>query len=311
MSESGEAPRRSGEPIRLSDVLRPEHVVVPLEETTFRGAVQALVRRLVATGAVIQPEKLDRLTSEERIRDVVHVGDRVLLPHLRTDAVERLVVALGVSPEPLHTLPELPEAREQIVVLVLAPASAANHYLQMIAGLARALRNDDVVARLVAARSPTDVFAIPEIGGLVVQPRLTVRDLMTQRVFRVHPDTPVSELIELMNRHDLKAVPVVGEKREVLGVVTDRDLLRFLTPQISQAGGAERVEAKAQTRTLSEIPVREIMSRSVMCVSEDQGLAEIVSIMVNKDVERVPVVSEGSLTGFLTRGDILRKLFGR
>jgi CBS domain-containing protein len=51
------------------------------------------------------------------------------------------------------------------------------------------------------------------------------------------------------------------------------------------------------------------MSRSVMCISEDQGLAEVATIMVNKDVERLPVVSEGRLTGFLTRGDIIRKLF--
>ena len=49
---------------------------------------------------------------------------------------------------------------------------------------------------------------------------------------RVFPDTPVSELLELLARHELKAVPVVGEKREVLGMVSDRDLLRFLLPQV-------------------------------------------------------------------------------
>jgi CBS domain-containing protein len=48
-----------------------------------------------------------------------------------------------------------------------------------------------------------------------------------------------------------------------------------------------------------------------MCISEEQGLAELAAIMVNKDVERLPVVSDGQLTGFLTRGDIFRKLFGR
>jgi CBS domain-containing protein len=51
------------------------------------------------------------------------------------------------------------------------------------------------------------------------------------------------------------------------------------------------------------------MSRSVICVSEDQALAEVTAIMVSKDLERLPVTSEGKLTGFLTRGDILRKLF--
>ena len=297
--------------MRLTDVLRPEHVIAPLSADTFRGAVLELVQRLVDTGALEHPDRLDRLTAEDRVRDVVHIGDRVLLPHLRTDAVDDLVVALGVSATPLRAAPGVPEASEQVVVLVLAPPAAANRYLQMVAALARALRADEVIDTLVQARSPEQVLAIPEIHDLAVQPRLTVRDVMTQRVYRVFPDTPVSELLDLMSRHDLKAVPVVGEKREVLGVVTDRDLLRFLLPEITRLGTGERSDARPQERSIRDTPVREIMSRSVMCVSEDQGIAELVSIMVNKDVERLPVVGEGRLTGFMTRGDILRKLFGR
>jgi CBS domain-containing protein len=270
----------------------------------------ALVQRLVDTGAVLYPERLERLTSEDRVRDVVHVGDRVLLPHLRTDAVERLVVALGVAPTVFRAAPGIPDASEQVIVLVLAPAGAANRYLQVVAALARALRQDSVVDRLVQAHSPEEVLEIPEIRDLVVPPRLTVRDIMTQRVHRVLPETPVSELIELMGLYDLKAVPVVGEKREVLGIVTDRDVLRFLLPQLGQGAVGDRTAPPPQERSVRDTPVREIMSRSVMCISEDQGLAELASIMVNKDVERLPVVSEGQLTGFLTRGDILRKIFG-
>lgn len=297
--------------MRLSEILRPEHVIAPLQADTFRTAVQELVQRLVETGALLHPERVEKLTSEERVRDVVHVGDRILLPHLRTDAVGGLAVAIGVSAVPLRTPGSTNEPTEQIVVLVLAPPSAANLYLQMVAGLARALRSDGVVERILAAGSPEEIVAIPEIRNLSVQPRLAVRDIMTQRVHRVFPDTPVSELLELLARHDLKAVPVVGEKREVLGIVTDRDLLRFLLPQVVSAGTGEPQELKTQERSLQDIPVREIMTRSVMCISEDQSLAELASIMVNKDVERLPVVSEGKLTGFLTRSDILRKLFGK
>ena len=52
------------------------------------------------------------------------------------------------------------------------------------------------------------------------------------------------------------------------------------------------------------------MTRQVLCVSPDQPLAEVASLMMNKDVERVPVVRDGRLVGFLTRGDIVRKLIG-
>lgn len=297
--------------IRLSDVLRPEHVLAPLEVGSYREAVLALVGRLTETGALQHPERLDRLTAAEPVRDVVHVGDRVLLPHLRTDAVAALVVAIGVAPAPFAAGPGVTRATEQVVVLVLAPPSAANQYLQIVAALARVLRQDTAVDRLVAARSSAQVLTIPEIRDLSVQPRLSVRDLMTQRVFRISPDAPVSELLDLMSRFDLKAVPVVGEKREVLGIVTERDVLRFLLPSIVQLGSAERPDSAGAARRPGETPVREIMSRSVLCISEDQGVAELASIMVNKDVERLPVVSDGQLTGFLTRGDLLRKLFGR
>jgi CBS domain-containing protein len=297
--------------MRLSDILRPEHVIVPLQADSFRAAVRELVQRLVDTGALLHPERVEKLTTEDRVRDVVHVGDRILLPHLRTDAVDELVVAMGVSPLPLRTAGSTGDATERIVVLVLAPPAAANHYLQMVAALARALRSEGVVERMVAAATPGDILEIPEIRNLTVQPRLAVRDIMTQRVHRVFPDTPVSELLEMIVRHELKAVPVVGEKREVLGIVTDRDLLRFLLPQVVQVGTGEAQELGPGERTLHDTPVREIMSRSVMCISEEQSLAELASIMVNKDVERLPVVSEGKLTGFLTRSDILRKLFGK
>ena len=52
------------------------------------------------------------------------------------------------------------------------------------------------------------------------------------------------------------------------------------------------------------------MTRSVLCVSEDQALSEAANMMVNRDVEQLPVVREGELVGFVTRESILRALHG-
>ena len=56
--------------------------------------------------------------------------------------------------------------------------------------------------------------------------------------------------------------------------------------------------------------VRDVMTRQVLCVSPDQPVVEVASLMTNKDVDRVPVVRDGQLVGLLTRGDIVRKLIG-
>jgi CBS domain-containing protein len=103
---------------------------------------------------------------------------------------------------------------------------------------------------------------------------------------------------------------VVGEKREVLGMVTERDLLKHLQPRIARFGGTQAATEEGQDPPPRGSLVRDIMSRSVLCVSEDQSISDAVATMLNKDVERFPVVTEGKLTGFLTRGDILRKMFG-
>jgi CBS domain-containing protein len=266
-------------------------------------AVIHLAQTLVGTGDVPHPDRMQRMFSESRVRDLIHVGDRVLLPHLRTDAVDTLQVALGIAPRPLPESPDHVGAVAQIVVLVLAPLSAADLYLQTVAALARVLRDDGVVDRLVAARSPADVLGIPEIREITIEPRLRVRDVMTQRVYRTSPDAPVQEVLDLIAEHRLRAVPVVGADRQVLGMVTDRDLLRHFLPEVQRP-------ADARAAAWAEVRVRDVMSRSVICVSEEQALAEVTSMLVSKDIERLPVVHEGQLTGFLTRGDILRKVFG-
>ena len=300
MSEGGSPPRQRE--VRLAEILRPAHVVAPLPADTVQAAVSVLAQRLMDGGEVADPERLARLFAEGRIRDTVHVGGRVLLPHLRTEAVERLVVALGVTPVPLNDGSGGEEGGAQVVVLVLAPPSATGLYLQTLAALARVLRDDDVVSAMVAATTAEEILAIPQVAEISIQPRLTVRDVMAPRVYRVGPDATVREVLELIADHGFRAVPVVDEDRVVLGMVTDRDLMRFFLPVVQKTTGES-------PGSLKDTPVREVMSRSVICVSEDQALTEVMSIMVVKDVERLPVVNEGKLTGFLTRGDILRKLF--
>ena len=48
-----------------------------------------------------------------------------------------------------------------------------------------------------------------------------------------------------------------------------------------------------------------------MCVKEDEPLANVVRLMLDREIERLPVVREGQLVGFLTRGDIIRRLLLR
>ena len=290
----------------LSEVLPASHIVVPLEVSTLREALDVLAQRLEDSGAVRDPAALRKAVEAHRSRDIVQVGPRALLPHYRTDAVDDLVVAFGVAPEPLSLEGGQSQA-VQIIVLILAPPTAATLYLQTVAALARIFHQESVTARIANAKSAEEVLDITELARLKIQPRLSVRDLMIHGADYATPDQGVREAVDLMVRKRVRALPVVSEQGEVVGIVSEWDIMRALLPQIPRAGG-EETEKQEAPQTLR---VRDVMTRSVLCISEDLGLVEAANMMMNKDVEQFPVVSEGKFTGLLTRSDIIRKLFAR
>ena len=291
--------------MQLIELLPREHIVAPLKATTLRDALTEMVARLAETGEVRDAGAVERGLNGPRARDILAVGPDVVLPHYRTPSVDALQVALGLAPNGLDAADMGIDVRPRIVALILAPTEAATLYLQTVAALARVFRDPRAVDRIATAATPEEALAAADLGNLRLQPRLAVRDIMIHGVSSVSPTTTVRDAVDLMLRRRLRAVPVVGEKQEVLGIISEWDIMRGLLPQIPRAGqesGAVGAEA---------LRVKDIMTRSVLCVSEDLGLEEAANMMINKDVEQFPVTSEGKLTGFLTRSDIIRKLFGR
>jgi len=92
------------------------------------------------------------------------------------------------------------------------------------------------------------------------------------------------------------------------------ELLKHLLPvHVKRLTGGARAEKQmaVQMQDPYELPVREVMDRSVLCLSEQQTVAEVATMMLNRKIDSFPVVRDGALIGFLSRGDIVRRLFGR
>jgi CBS domain-containing protein/mannitol/fructose-specific phosphotransferase system IIA component (Ntr-type) len=293
--------------MNLLDLLRPEHVLVPLAAPNIRAAMDQLVTRLEETGAIEPSESLHRRVRAEPIRDMIAVSDDAVVPHYRAETVPALVIALGIAPHPIRAEDPGLDLKPRIVGLVLAPHDAPALYLQTTSTLARLLRQPGVVDAMIRQTTPEAVLALPQLQDLSIRPTLAVRDIMAHRVHSVPPDASLRDTMALMLRRRLRAVPVVGPKGEVLGVVTDSDLMRTLLPQIPRAA-SEDINGDSP---VLDRPVRDIMTRSVLCVSEELGVGEVANMMIHKDVEQVPVVQAGVITGMVSRGDIIRKLFSR
>ena len=291
--------------MRLADVVAAERAVVPLPSATVAGAARDLVARLVKAGAVADPEKLRLRVDEDRPEDIVALGDRAFLLHYRTDAVADLAVALGTARRPVCRSADAGDGQcARILLLVTAPPRLAARYLQVVGAFARLLSRPDVVEAMLAAENAEQLAVLPAFAEAQLPEQLLVRDVMTPRPISVTPEMPVREAALQLARRRLNALPVVDEDGRLIGLLSDRELIRHLL--------ASYLQGPASTRTAADAgrTVRDVMTRQVLAVSPEQPLADVASLMANKDVDRVPVVREGQLVGFLTRGDIVRKLLG-
>ena len=135
---------------------------------------------------------------------------------------------------------------------------------------------------------------------------MLVRDVMVREVVTATPETALDEVADTLVRRRLRAIPVIDTERRVLGMVTDRQVMTHFLPDLEDPA-AERPD---RPQVIREGTVRDVMERTVMCVNDDEALGDVVRLMLDKEIERLPVVADGRLVGFLTRGDIIRRLLG-
>ena len=245
---------------------------------------------------------------EERPEDIVALDERAFILHYRTDAVRDLGIAIGLATVPVRREvgEETQRQSARIVTLVVAPPKQAPRHLQVLTALARLFMDERVLAQLLASANSAELVAQPAFA-LALPEQLTVRDLMTEQPRTTTADTPLREAAYQLLRGRLGALPVVDESSQFVGLLSERELLRDLLAHVALGTGQHKaVEHGPPPRRT----VRDVMTRQVICVGPDQPLAEVASLMSNRDVERVPVVHGGQLVGFLTRGDIVRKLLG-
>ncbi|MYA42336.1 MAG: CBS domain-containing protein [Gemmatimonadetes bacterium] len=152
---------------------------------------------------------------------------------------------------------------------------------------------------VLAADSVDTVHAILSSKSLVnkrIDIDVRVESVVTPLTYRIYPDTPLREVQHLLVRRDLSTVPVVGANHEILGVITVTDILPHMLPSKETPG----------TRARRPVAARDVMTRAVLCVSEDELLVEAGRSMVARGVSRLPVVRYAELVGFLERETVMR-----
>jgi CBS domain-containing protein len=112
------------------------------------------------------------------------------------------------------------------------------------------------------------------------------------RVVTVMPQQTVAAAIQLLTKNRIGAAPVVDEGGRVVGIVSERDIIRGM----SEDAGA-----------LLALPVDQLMTREVKTCGPEDRLVDLMRVMTLQRIRHLPVVHSGALCGIVSIGDVVKQ----
>ena len=141
---------------------------------------------------------------------------------------------------------------------------------------------------------------------------LRCADIMSSPVVTAEFGTPLAEAWALLQRHNIKALPVVDRVQRIVGIVTRADFMRAAEAERRDGlGGRLQALLRPSPATHSTKPevVGQIMSRQVRVASAERPIAELVPLFSDTGHHHIPIVGEQArLVGILTQSDLVKAL---
>jgi CBS domain-containing protein len=139
---------------------------------------------------------------------------------------------------------------------------------------------------------------------------MLIADVMDRKAARIHRDSPMALAAELLVLSQASDLAVIDEQGSFLGVLSEGDLLRALMPDVG-----EDVESPASLRrafanfldagpAYADQPIGRLVIHSSITLRSDDELLKAATVMVDRQIRRLPVVDDGRFVGSVSRADI-------
>lgn len=126
------------------------------------------------------------------------------------------------------------------------------------------------------------------MNNIIRGDKLKVKDIMTRQVVSVSQNSTLGEVATEMKNLNVGSLPVCDNNSNILGIVTDRDMV---------------VRGLTQGYTNQSI-VRDVMTTNPITVTPETDLTEVTELMAQNQIRRIPVVESGTLVGIISIGDV-------
>ncbi len=150
---------------------------------------------------------------------------------------------------------------------------------------------------------------------------MLIKDIMTTKVITVSTTHSVEDCAKLMQEHNISGLPVIDEEKNVVGIVTEGDLIRRasrvkapgyleILGGLIYLGSPQKFVDELQRAMALEAGL--LMKKNVVSIKPEDSVEKAATLMVEKKISRLPVINEDEeLVGIVSRRDIMSHLYGK
>ena len=141
---------------------------------------------------------------------------------------------------------------------------------------------------------------------------MQVKEIMTASPKTVTADTSIKDVATMMLIERISGAPVVDEENNVVGIISEKDLLMHMFPTLDELMNESRPdfeEMENNYQSTMTLTVQDLMSENVATVSSDMPCLKAASMMWLRKIRRIPVADNGKLVGIVSIGDVHRAIF--
>ncbi len=143
---------------------------------------------------------------------------------------------------------------------------------------------------------------------------MIVKDIMNQTVKTATADTLVKDIASMMCLNKISGVPVVDSDNNLVGVLSEKDILKAMFPdvaQVMQEGAKPDFEAiETDYTNILDKKAGDLMTQAVASVTPDMPVLKAASMMCVKNIRRIPVTDNNNkLVGIISIGDVHKAIF--
>ena len=116
-----------------------------------------------------------------------------------------------------------------------------------------------------------------------------IKAIMTTDVKTVGRRTPIYDAMEILLENDITGLPVVNDNKTLVGIITEKDILKLLSVLENDTAIVE-----------------DFMTKEVVSIDQQEDLIAVCECLIKNNFRRIPIISKGKLTGIISRKDIIK-----